>query len=36
MAEIDSRKTNIDIYDEDVLVETEIYDSADPRGFRTM
>lgn len=30
MAEINFRKIDIDVYDEDVLVETELYDS-DPR-----
>jgi actin related protein 2/3 complex subunit 5 len=30
MAEINFRKIDIDVYDEDVLVETELYDP-DPR-----
>ena len=31
IAKIDFRQIDVDIYDEDVLVETEFYD-ADPRG----
>ena len=31
MAEISFRKIDVDVYDEDALVETELYD-ADPRG----
>ena len=31
MAEINFRKIDIDVYDEDALVETELYD-ADPRS----